>query len=215
MKIVTLIALLFITVSVSGQVKRLYLEELVKNDKMKVFNRELTARNSGGRSCVHLSEANGDGVAWIEGLDFSNGIIEIDLKGRNVSQQSFLGVAFHVKSQKVLDAVYFRPFNFQAKDAVKKSHAVQYVSHPDFPWEVLRNKYPGKYEQAVNPAPGPDDWFHVKIVVEYPQVMVYINRNTEPSLTVTKLNQRTSGKVGLWVGNGSDGDFTGLQIQQK
>jgi hypothetical protein len=215
MKIVTLISLLFITANVSGQVKRLYLEELVQKEKIKVFNRELTARNSGGRSCIHLSANKGDGVAWIEGLDFSNGVIEMDLKGKDVSQESFVGVAFHVQNEKVLDAVYFRPFNFQSKDAVKKSHSVQYVSHPDFPWNVLREKYAGKYEQAVNPAPGPDDWFHVKIVLEYPQVTVYVNRNTEPSLTVTQLNQRTTGKLGVWVGNGSDGDFTNLQIQQK
>jgi hypothetical protein len=215
MKTFTLIAFLFITVHANGQVKRLYLDELAEKNKIHVYNRSLTVINSGGRSCVHLSAAKNDGVAWIEGIDFANGVIELDMKGKDVVQESFLGVAFHIQTEHVLNAVYFRPFNFQSKDPVKKSHSVQYVSHPEFPWEMLRTKFPNKYEQAVNPAPGPDDWFHVKIVLEYPTVMVYVNRSEKPCLTVTQLDQLTTGKIGIWVGNGSEGDFTNLSLLSK
>jgi hypothetical protein len=211
-----LIAFLLIAANVSGQaIKRVYLEELAANKKISVHNRELTAINSGGRSCIHLSAEKGDGVAWIQGYDFSNGIIDIDVKGKNIEQESFLGIAFHIQDQKTLDAVYLRPFNFLSKDPVKRSHSVQYVSHPDYPWNVLREQYPGKYEQAVTPAPDPEGWVHIRIVLEYPLVTVYIDRSTTPSLTVTQLSKRTSGMLGLWVGNGSDGDFASLQIQEK
>jgi hypothetical protein len=43
-------------------------------------------------------------------------------------------------------------------------------------------------------------------------VTVYVNGNSDPSLTIDKLNDRKTGKIGLWVGNGSDGDFANLQI---
>jgi hypothetical protein len=89
---------------------------------------------------------------------------------------------------------------------------VQYISQPDYPWQVLREKFSGKYEKAVIPAPGGNDWFHAKIVIKYPHVTVYVNGNKEPSLNVDQLNKRTSGKIGLWVGNNSDGDFANLQI---
>jgi hypothetical protein len=34
-------------------------------------------------------------------------------------------------------------------------------------------------------------------------------------LVIDKLNDRKTGKIGLWVGNTSDGDFANLQIINK
>jgi hypothetical protein len=95
---------------------------------------------------------------------------------------------------------------------VRKIHAVQYISLPDYPWETLREKFNGKYEKAIFPVPDPNEWFHVKIIVSYPHITVFVNGSQEPCLIVEKLNTRTSGKIGLWVGNNSDGDFANLQI---
>ena len=36
-----------------------------------------------------------DGVAYLQGIEFSNGTIELDVRGKDVQQQSFVGVAFH------------------------------------------------------------------------------------------------------------------------
>jgi hypothetical protein len=60
-----------------------------------------------------------------------------------------------------------------------------------------------------------NDWFHAKIVIQYPHVSVYVNGNTSPSLEIDKLNNRKTGKIGLWVGNGSDGDFANLHITNQ
>ena len=84
-----------------------------------------------------------------------------------------------------------------------------------FTWQVLREKHNGKYEKAVTPSPAGNDWFHAKIIIEYPKVTVYVNGNPEPSLVIDKLNDRKTGKIGLWVGNTSDGDFANLQITNK
>jgi len=188
------------------------LASLLRQNKIRVVNREMTITENKN---LHLSAKEDDGVAWISGVDFSNGTIEIDLKGRDVLQQSFLGIAFHAVDQKTLDVVYFRPFNFQSSDTVRRSHAVQYASHPDYPWALLRDKFPGKYEHQIFPAPTPNGWFHVKIVVEYPDIRVFINNEVSPSLQVKQLSERKSGKFGLWVGNNSDGDFKNLTLTKQ
>ena len=137
------------------------------------------------------------------------------IKGKDVEGQSFVGVAFHGVDDSTYDAVYWRPFNFKTDDPMRHRHAVQYVAQPRYPWSKLRNEHPGEYEQPVNPAPDPNGWFHVRVVIARPTVSAYVGDATEPSLVVTLLNDRRKGRVGLWVGNGSDGDFANLKIVPK
>ena len=198
-----------------GNPKKYDLFDLNKHGKLQVVNRTLSSFIDKKGNAVKFSEANGDGVAWLDGVNFANGNIELDIKGKDVLQQSFVGIAFHGVDEKTLDAVYFRPFNFHATDSVRYIHAVQYVSHPDFPWNVLRETQNAKYEKALASAPDPNDWFHVKIVVDYPHIMVYVNNSASPCLSVDKLNDRQTGKIGLWVGNSSGGDFANLVITNE
>ena len=191
------------------------LSSLFENKKLEPFNRQISQFTENEKKGIRFSKNNGDGIAWLKGVEFSNGIIELDIRGKDLMQQSFVGVAFHGINNETLDAIYFRPFNFQSKDPVRKIHAVQYISHPDYTWSVLREKHSGQYEKAVTPAPDGNDWFHAKIVVQYPKVTVYVNGNSEPSLAIYKLNDRKTGKIGLWVGNNSDGDFANLQITNR
>jgi len=161
---------------------------------------------------VHLDERPGDGLAWLEGFQFSNGVIEIDLKGKNVLQRSFVGVAFHGVDEKTYEAVYFRPFNFKNPDAERRAHAVQYISHPAHSWPKLRSEHPGVYEKPVDPVPDPDGWFHARIVVQKPKVSVFVDDAKQPSLVVEALTDRASGWIGLWVGNTSGGAFANLRV---
>lgn len=208
------IVVLFIVAYASAQGKpiRYDLYDLNKEGKLPVFNRELTSIKEKELKGVHISEREGDGVAWIDNVNFTNGIIELDIKGKDVLQQSFVGVAFHGRDEKTLDAVYFRPFNFKSTDSVRRIHAVQYVSHPDFTWNKLRETQNGKYEKAIPSAPNPNEWFHVKIIVDYPHVSVFVNNNSTPCLSVEQLNDRKNGRIGLWVGNNSGSDFANLII---
>ena len=104
------------------------------------------------------------------------------------------------------------PFNFQSTDPVRKTHAVQYVAEPFYDWSVLREKYPNKYEQSITPPPGPNDWFHARIVIETNQIRVFVNSDDEPSLVVQPLVPVRGKQLGFWVGNGSDGDWKNLKI---
>ena len=141
----------------------------------------------------------GQNVVWLDGFEFSAGTIEFDAKGKSAPpQSSFVGVAFRVAEAATHDAVYFRPFNFRAADAERKSHAVQYVSEPQWPWQKLRQEKPGQFEKPIEPAPDGDGWFHAKVVVEKRQVKVFVNDAKEPSLVVNELSDRAGGSVGLW-----------------
>lgn len=188
------------------------LYSLSENNKLEIFNRKVSTFSEKDKKGIRFSKNENDGIAWLKHVIFSDGIIELDIRGKNEFQQSFVGIAFHGSDNNTLDAIYFRPFNFQSTDSVHKIHSVQYISQPDYPWEVLREKFNGKYEKAIIPPPNGNEWFHVKIIVKYPQITVFVNGNSEPSLNVEKLNNRTSGKIGLWVGNNSDGDFANLKI---
>ena len=182
---------------------------------LQVFNRTATSFTEGSRTGVRLSEAANNGVAFLRGVELANGTIELDIRGKDVQGQSFVGVAFHGADDSTYDAVYFRPFNFRTDDSARHSHAVQYVSHPAYPWQKLRAEHPGEYEKSVTPAPDPSGWFHVRVVVASPKVSVFVADATEPSLVVSQLSHRGKGRVGLWVGNGSDGDFANLTIVRK
>jgi hypothetical protein len=175
-------------------------------------NRSVTALNEGDKKGVRLNEREGEGIVWLENVQFSNGVIEFDVRGKDVLQQSFLGVAFHGLDDKTYDAIYFRPFNFRSEDPVRRVHAVQYISHPEYNWQRLRGEYPNKYEAAVSPAPDPNGWFHVRVVVASPKVNVFVNQGSATVLAVEQLSKRPGGRVGLWVGNNSGGDFANLTI---
>jgi len=177
---------------------------------LQVFNRTATSLTDGNRAGVRLSARADNGVAYLRGVEFGNGTIELDIRGKDVQGQSFVGVAFHGVDDTTYDAVYLRPFNFKTDDPVRHNHAVQYVSHPTYPWQKLRAEHPGEYEQPVTPAPDPNGWVHVRVVVASPKVSVFVADATEPSLVVSQLSHRAKGRVGLWVGNGSDGDFANL-----
>ncbi len=174
-----------------------------------VHNREVDFTNNS----IHLNAQDGGGMLWLNDADFKNGTIELDIKGKDVRGRSFVGIAFHGLDNNTYDCIYFRPFNF--KNPEKKGYSVQYISTPENGWQVLRKNFPGKYENEVVPVPNPDEWFHAKIIVEFPYVKVYVNGASSPSLEIEQISNRKQGNFGLWVGNGSDGYFKNLQVTPK
>jgi len=98
-----------------------------------VFNRSVSSLSDGTRKGVRLDARPGDGVAYLRGVEFSNGTIELDIRGKDLQGQSFV-------------------------------------------------------------------------------VSVFVGDAKQPSLVVTRLSHRASGLVGLWVGNGSGGDFADFRI---
>ena len=154
-----------------------------------------------GRPAIEFKSTQGrPNMIWLNSFSFTNGVIEFDVQGRSAPASSFVGVAFRVADAETYDAVYFRPFNYRATNALNRAHAVQYMSHPDFPWDRLREEKPGQYEKGIEPAPDGDAWVHARIVLDRRKVSVFVNGSGEPSLVVDELSDRPGGSIGLWCG---------------
>ena len=177
-----------------------------------VHNRTLSTITEEGRQVFRLAARDGDGVAGWPDASFSTGVIELDIRGRDVQGESFVGVAFHGADATTYEGVYFRPFNFRTDVAARRQRAVQYISHPVHPWQLLRETSPGVYEKPVEPAPDPNGWFRARVYVAAGTIAVFVDGATSPALEVTRLTDRAGGWVGLWVGNGSPGDFANVKL---
>jgi hypothetical protein len=181
---------------------------------LRAVNRDAKVQRGAGTASapvVHVSAGPGNGVVWIEGTDFSEGAIDVEVRGKDVLQQSFVGVAFHRKDDNAYEAVYLRPFNFRVDDPARRQRAVQYIALPEFDWPRLRQEFADEFENPVDASVSPTDWVPLKIVVRGPRIQIFVGRVTTPALDVRKLGTLTSGQIGLWVGNTSDGEFRNLR----
>jgi hypothetical protein len=195
----------------SRALQRIDLAEWLAAGKLRTVNREAT-KLQGSRDGVRVAEKTGTGQVWIEGSDFAEGTIDVDVRGRDVLQQSFVGIAFHRKDDNTYEAVYLRPFNFRADDPVRRRHAVQYMASPDYDWPRLRKEFPEEFENQVDPSVVPTDWVPLRVVVKGRTIQVYVGLVKSPALEIRKLGQHDRGMIGLWTGNNSDGDFANLRI---
>ena len=216
-KTISVIVLLLATCGLFAQKEVIEpdLFKIPKGDGWEVFNREASLVTVEENRSVHFNEAEGSGGAWIKNLEFENGIIEFDVKGRDLKGKSFVGIAFRGTDNETYDAIYFRPFNFKSDNELNRSHGVQYVSQPKNTWYQLRREHVGEYEKEVKPVPNPKKFFHAKVVIDGQNISVYVNGSEEACLEVKALNDRKKGKIGLWMGHGSDATFSSLKIINK
>lgn len=192
------------------------LTKIADGETWRVHNATPEVVNVEGKQALRL-RVKGDssqriaGLALVNGSKFTTGTIDVDLKGKNVRQGSFLGVAFNVVDEATFEGVYFRPFNFKA-DPPFKTRAVQSIAWPDHTWEKLRESRPGKFEDAISPVPDPDRWFHARIEVGPKQVQVYVDDAAEPCLSVERLATGRPGRpVGLFV-DVAEGQYANLKV---
>ena len=137
-------------------------------------------------------------LASIDGFDFANGVIEAEIAGAPApgsgeGSRGFVGIAFRLQNDGITyDAFYLRPTNGRAEDQERRNHAVQYISHPDWPWFRLRKETPSKYESYVDLMPGA--WTKVKIDVRGERARLYVHGQEQPTLIVNDLKTGAQGK---------------------
>ena len=188
------------------------LQKAAQHHKIDVYNRVLTLINEDGYQGIRLSKDYGEGVAWMKGITFSSGTLEFDVRGENIKQHSFVGIAFHGQNDSTYDAIYLRPFHFYAEDQVSQDRMIQYISLPVFTWRKLRAESPGQFEHRIVPPPAPNAWMHVRIEVTATTISTYINGSATPSLVVQPPIILPPGRVGFYVADTSGGDFANLKI---
>jgi len=180
-----------------------------------------TRTNYRGRPALRasaLDDAPGlDRLVLLDTPVFGDGVIEAWISGAptataSATARGFVGMAFRMHGEAKLEAVYLRPTNGRADDQLRRNHAVQYISHPDYPWERLRAEAPAKYETYVDLEPG--RWTHVRIVVEGPKARLHVDRAEQPTLIVGDLKHGASAKgaVALWIGPGTLAHFSDVRV---
>lgn len=192
------------------------LSKIADEASWRLYNASAEAVKVDGKEAARVARKGTDtgrvGLALPIGVELATGTIEVELKGKNVKQRSFLGVAFNVVNETTFEAVYFRPFNFKAQD-VFQGRAVQYIAWPEHTWAKLRESRPRKFEGPINPPPDPDGWFRARIEVGEKQVRVFVNKAAEPCLTVERLAKGGKSRpVGLFV-EIDEGMYANLRVR--
>lgn len=177
-------------------------------------NRKATISSNEGREEVTLNSQEGDGLGILKDHHFTDGTIEIELKGEDLAGRSFVGIAFNIQNDSTYEAIYFRPFNFSSEEKIRREHSVQYISHPVYTWRKLRTDNPGSFEAEYPNAGDPNDWFAIKIIVTEEEVKVVDKVSDSILLRVNRLEVPKSDRIGLWVGNNSKGEFRALRISK-
>jgi hypothetical protein len=177
-----------------------------------------TVDYKGQKALQLVAAANtGQSLALLKDLEFKDGTIEVDLAGlpgpgASDTARGFIGVAFRsAPHATAFDCFYLRPTNGRADDQLRRNHATQYVSEPDYPWERLRTQSPGVYESYVDLETGA--WTHVRIEVSGVHARLFVNGAAQPALIVNDLKRGvTSGAIGLWIGPGTEAYFRNLHV---
>lgn len=165
---------------------------------------------------------NAEAFAQIEGVEFSNGVIEAEIAGSPVDgfpgARGFVGIAFRLQRQstadapETYDAFYLRPTNGRAEDQERRNHSVQYISQPLWTWSRLRQETPSRYEAYVDLLP--DTWTKIRIEVRGAQARLYVGDQPQPVLIVNDVKSGASatGGVALWIGPGTVAHFRDLVV---
>ncbi len=187
----------------------------LNNDGIQLINRNLVTKDISGTQLVSLNAQAGSGLAVINDVEFNLGTIELEIRGENNPGQSFVGMAFNIQNDSTYEAIYFRPFNFQSPEEIRREHCMQYISHPEFGWRKLRTELEGQFEaEYINP-PDPDDWFAVSLEIEPNTVIVKEKSTGRILMEVDRLTMTESDRIGFWVGHGSKGSFRNLKVKNK
>ncbi len=164
-----------------------------------------------------------DTFAYVPGLNFHDGTIEVDVAGSLLptapsGARGFVGVAFRIDENDgsfSCEGLYVRPTNGRSEDQVRRNRSTQYFSYPGYDFDRLRREAPGQYESYADLVPG--EWTHLRIEVSGANAQLYVGASAQPVLIVHDLKRGSDahGTVGLFVDNGADGHFRNLSIRPQ
>ncbi|HEY2432808.1 MAG TPA: hypothetical protein VGI12_09070 [Vicinamibacterales bacterium] len=192
-------------------------------DRLEGKNVTIASVTYKGRSAIQVIAApeaqNASSYAVVKDVSFRDGSIEVDLAGQpaagaGTGARGFIGIAFRLQADGRYEYIYLRPTNGRADDQVRRNHATQYSSYPDFDFARSRQEAPEKYESYVDLQPGV--WTRYRIDVDGRKARLYVNGTEQPCLIVDDLKlDPMPGRVALWVGPGTEGYFANLKIAPK
>lgn len=208
------------TVRAASQAPQIAVESGTGLELVRVLSQTVSYRGHKALRLVEAPGANNNAIALVNGVEFQDGTIDVDVAGvpaagSNEGARGFVGVAFRSTPHAgAYDCFYIRPTNGRADDQLRRNHSTQYVSEPAFPWQKLRAEAPGVYESYVDLETGA--WTHLKIEVGGVRARLFVNGAAQPALIVNDLKRgATRGQLGLWIGAGTEAYFKDLRVTSK
>lgn len=167
-----------------------------------------------------VADKDEDMLALLAGADFKDGTIQLDVAGAPrvgmpADSRGFIGISFRTGAHGEWSEVfYLRPTNGRADDQLRRNHAVQYASDPEFPWYRLRKESPGVYESYADMEAGA--WTTMKIEVAGTTARLYVNGASQPSLIVNDLKHGDqAGRIALWAHVQTDAYFGPMSVTPR
>jgi hypothetical protein len=155
-----------------------------------LVNRAASSVEYRNQQAVRFDSRQGAGLAWVEGLRFSVGKIDLNI----AAAPQDVGIAFHIQNEREFEAVCFHVGNETQDESESQRVIVKYLStDPD------RN---ANHEAQFDlPYSQSGEWFKVRISISKEVIAVFINGGNIPTLSVdTSGRGAVHGSVGLWIG---------------
>lgn len=158
-----------------------------------LVNRAASSVEYRNQRAVRLDSRPGAGLAWVEGLRFSVG--KIDLNIAAVKQD--VGIAFHIRNEREFEAICFHVGNEAQHEGESQPVVVRYLSTGLDRDANHEARFDLPYSQS-------GEWFKVRITISKEVIAVFISGGNIPTLSVYASGDGgVYGSVGLWIGPGS------------
>jgi len=206
-----LLSIFFIGIGISTtrtRQRKLDLRKLVSDagqrdeERWILINRAASSVEYRNRQALRLDSRPGKGLAWVEGLRFTVGKIDLSI----AAAPQDVGVAFHIRNEREFEAVFFHIEDEARDEGASQRVVIQYIS-----------TYPGRrvsHEARFDlPYSQSGEWFKARISISKEVMAVFISGDNLPILSVdTSSRGDVYGSVGLWVGPGSSALVADLRI---
>lgn len=161
-----------------------------------------------------------DMLALLGGDEFGDGTIELQVAGAPLpsadsSFRGFIGLSARTGPHGAWSEVfYLRPTNGRSDDQLRRNHAVQYASDPEYPWHRLRAEQPGVYETYADLEPGV--WTTMRLEIEGNHARLFVNGAPQPTLVVNDLKRgSTQGRIALWAHVQTEAYFGPITVTRR
>lgn len=173
--------------------RKLDLRKLVSGAEWRLINRAASNVEYKGQPAAQFDSRVSEGLAWVEGLRFSIGKIDLDIAA--VKQDA--GIAFHVQNEREFEAICFHVGEEARSEDESQSVVVRYLSTGSDRNADHEARFDLPYSQS-------GEWFKARVSISREVIAVFINGSNVPCLRVdNSTGGEIYGSVGLWIGAGS------------
>lgn len=157
--------------------------------------------------------------ARLAGSDFHDGTIEVDVRARlmhwaDIDCRGFIGFVFRAsEGDDRFESFYVRPRNGRScTEPQRRIHTMQYFSYPGYTFAYFRERGIGDFEAKADI--DMDEWVHLKAEVKGASARFYVDDIETPALVVPEMfgGAEARGGVGLYVDNGTEGNFKNFHV---